>query len=145
MLEARVGVPTYFVVVAWNRRRFRGGNMEIGKISVPKHWEDWVSLALGIWLCASPWVLGFAADMTATQNAFLVGALLIVIEIVTIGAFRPWEEWANIALGAWLIVSPWLLGAAALAAANFVVVGIAVLLLALYELWDIRRGSPRPA
>ncbi|MBI3498958.1 MAG: SPW repeat protein [Proteobacteria bacterium] len=107
--------------------------------SPPKHWEDWAGVLLGIWLCVSPWVLGFAGDdMTATQNAVLIGALLILAEMVILMAFRTWEEWVNVILGLWLVISPWALTVAAtpLVAVDFVVVGLVVLGLAFYEMWD---------
>ncbi|MGO8916785.1 MAG: SPW repeat protein [Stellaceae bacterium] len=117
------------------------------EITPPKHWEDWLSLVLGVWLgAASPWLLQFAGDMIVAQNAFLVGLLLVLTEIVTLTAFRVWEEWINVVLGAWLIISPWVLGIAALVpTANFVIVGFLVLALALYEMWDVRRHSGHPA
>ena len=116
-------------------------------LSLPRHWEDWVTLVLGIWLCASPWVLpGSDQGMAAVQNAFLVGALLIITEIVTLWAFRLWEEWINVALGAWLIVSPWILGiAATVTVANLTIVGVVVLALALYEMWEEGSRTARPA
>jgi hypothetical protein len=118
--------------------------MAIGSFSPPKQWEDWANLVLGIWLCASPWVLQLAGDeMIVTQNAVLVGFLLIVTETVTLVSFRVWEEWANVVLGAWLVVSPWVLGITALVPmANFVIVGLVVLVLALYEIWDVHRAHP---
>ena len=120
--------------------------MAMGAFSLPKHWEDWLGAALGVWLCASPWVLQFAGDdMVATQNAVLVGLLLIVVETVVLFAFRLWEEWINVVLGAWLVISPWVLNISPRAAmANFVIVGLLVLGLALYELWDVRRHTPHP-
>src|SRR5260370_19024656 len=117
--------------------------MAIGRFLPPKHWEDWLVIALGIWFWVSPWVLGFAGnDMPATQNAFLVGLLLIVASTVVIFAFRPWEQWINIAIGAWLVVSPWALDIpTTLVMANFVVVGLLVLGLALYEVRDLLRHA----
>lgn len=121
--------------------------MAIGAFSLPRHWEDWLGLALGVWLCASPWVLQFAdGDMLATQNAFLVGILLIVTEIVVLSAFRPWEEWINVVLGAWLVISPWVLiiSLTATVAANFVIVGLLVLGLAFYEIQHVHRHTAQP-
>ena len=120
--------------------------MAMGAFSLPKHWEDWLGAALGVWLCASPWVLQFAGDdMVATQNAVLVGLLLIVVATVVLFAFRLWEEWINVVLGAWLVISPWVLNISPRAAvANFVIDGLLVLGLALYELWDVRRHTPHP-
>jgi SPW repeat len=108
----------------------------------PKQWEDWVNWGLGIWLCLSPWVLLFSAEAAATENAVVVGFLIILAEVVTLSAFQVWEEWISVVLGGWLVVSPWVLGVAAAAArANFVVVGLVVLALALYEMREARRQS----
>src|SRR5260221_14458511 len=122
--------------------------MAIGAFSLPKHWEDWLDLALGGLLCASPWVFQFAdGDMLATQNAFLVGVLLIVTETVVLSAFRPWEGWINVGLGAWLVVSPWVLNVSPVAtvAAHFVIVGLLVLGLAFYEIRHVHRRPAHPA
>jgi hypothetical protein len=128
----------------WNRMPVRGDSMAITAFSPPKQWEDVVGAVLGIWLLASPWVLEYG-EMTATQNAVLVGFLLIATEFVTLSVFRVWEEWISVILGAWLVVSPWVLGAALVPTVNFVIVGLLVLALALYEIWDERRHSAHPA
>jgi SPW repeat len=112
--------------------------------SPPKHWEDWISAILGFWLLASPNVLQYG-ETAAAQNAFLVGVLLIGIECVELTVFRTWEEWINVILGAWLVVSPWVVGATLIATTNLVIVGLLVLALALYEIWDERRHTPHPA
>jgi hypothetical protein len=111
---------------------------------LPKHWEDWVSGALGFWLLVSPWVLDYSG-MTAAQNAVVVGFLLIAIEFVEVSAFRVWEEWVNVVIGAWLVISPWVLDTALVPTINFVIVGLLVLALALYEIWDERRHLAHPA
>ena len=109
----------------------------------PTHWQDWVSWVLGLWLCISPWALGFSADSASTQNAVVVGFLLILTEVVTLSVFAPWEEWLNVVLGAWLVVSPWALGVTAvLARANFIIVGAVVLMLAIYEMRQVRTLRP---
>src|SRR4029453_17565173 len=110
----------------------------------PKHWEDWCDWALGIWLTLSPWALRYWHDPVATRNAVIVGFLIIFAEVVTLSFFRPWEEWISIALGAWLIVSPWILAIThQVATTNFVIVGALVAGLALYEAWEVSR-SPSP-
>jgi hypothetical protein len=111
-------------------------------VSFPKQWEDWTSWSLGIWLLLSPWVLLFEKDETAMRNAVAVGVLVILVELLELSFFRDWEEWINVALGAWLIVSPWGLGLSnATARINFIVVGALVLALAAHELWDVRAGG----
>ena len=39
-----------------------------------------------------------------------VGAVIAVAACAALVAFQKWEEWVNAALGAWLIVSPFILG-----------------------------------
>jgi hypothetical protein len=111
--------------------------------SFPRQWEDWASWMLGLWLLLSPWALFFDQETIALENALAVGALVIIAEIVELSIFRGWEEWINIALGAWLVLSPWVLGITSAAARwNFVVVGALVVALALYELKEMAAGSP---
>lgn len=113
----------------------------------PKQWEDWCDWALGLWLLLSPWVLLFEKDATATRVAVMVGFLVVVTEAVTLSYYRVWEEWINVALGAWLAVSPWLLPITSPAAKmNFVITGILIAGLALYEVWEVswqpNKGRP---
>jgi hypothetical protein len=108
------------------------------EVSLPKQWEDWASWAFGIWLCIAPWALEFDLEPVPTRNAVIVGFLIILAEVVTLSVFRRWEEWINVALGAWLVVSPWVLGIASTAAkVNFVVIGLLVVALALYEMRSV--------
>jgi hypothetical protein len=108
----------------------------------PKQWEDWCDWVLGIWLLLSPWVLLFADEPLATRNAVIVGLAIAVTEAVTLSYFRLWEEWINGVLGVWLAMSPWILPVTSPAATvNFVVVGILIAGLALYEVWEVSRQS----
>jgi hypothetical protein len=114
--------------------------MPIAKIYLPKQWTDWATWLLGIWLCLSPWALLFEYEVQATRNAVLLGALIILAELVELSLFKGWEEWINVALGAWLVASTWVLGIATLSAKiNFIVVGALVVALALRELRQNRR------
>src|SRR5262249_28536703 len=111
-------------------------------VSLPKQWEDWCSWLLGLWLCISPWALLFDLDATATKIAVSSGVLVILAELLTLTAFRAWEEWINVILGAWLIVCPWIVGiSSSTAKKNFVVIGGLIGVLALYEIWTARRQS----
>ncbi len=111
------------------------------KIYLPRQWTDWVTWLLGIWLCLSPWALLFEFDETAVRNAVLLGALIILVEVIELSVFRGWEEWINVALGVWLIASTWVLCIATPAARiNFVLVGVLVVALAFNEMWQIHRN-----
>jgi len=59
---------------------------------------------------------------------------------VNLSTFRLSQEWINVVRGVWLILAPWTLGVAGTATvANFVIVGMLVLALAAYEIWQ---GGP---
>jgi heme/copper-type cytochrome/quinol oxidase subunit 3 len=101
-----------------------------------KHWQDPINIVIGIWLIASPWVIGYADYTAAMANSVAVGALLAAAALGAIFLPRAWEEWTEVALGLWMILSPWLLGfaAAGAATANAVVCGLVVIALALWVL-----------
>ena len=48
-------------------------------------WEEWLILAAGAWLVASPWALGFSRSATPTAVHLIVGALVLVV--------AAWELW----------------------------------------------------
>lgn len=101
-----------------------------------KHWQDPVNLVLGLWLVAAPWIFQFSGEAAATWNAVAVGIVIAAIALFALFSVQAWQEWANAALGLWLVASPWVLGFVGVAAAlwNAVIVGVAVALLALWAL-----------
>ena len=56
---------------------------------------------------------------------------------------RKWQDWANLVLGLWLVLSPWILGFSGTSSAtwNGVIVGLLVGLLAL----SVAREKPKTA
>jgi hypothetical protein len=76
-----------------------------------KRWQDWGNLLLGAWLFISPWVMRYPSEIpNATWNAHILGAAIVVFAAFAMYMPRIWEEGLNIALGIWLIASPWILG-----------------------------------
>lgn len=76
-----------------------------------KRWQDAGNLLLGVWLFISPWALNYAAGMPVSAwNAVIVGAAIVAFAAVAMYVPRVWEEGINIAFGAWMIASPWMLG-----------------------------------
>ena len=101
-----------------------------------KHWQDPVNAVLGACLVLSPWAAGFSGEVVATANAVVIGLALIAAALGAMLVPRAWEEWTEVGLGLWLIVSPWALGfstrADAMRAA--VVAGVVIAALALWTL-----------
>ena len=101
-----------------------------------KHWQDPVNLVLGLWMVISPWILAHQGEAGPTWNAVTVGVLIAALALFELFKVKAWEEWTSMALGAWLVISPWVVGFSTLGAAmwNAVIVGLAVALLALWAL-----------
>ena len=101
-----------------------------------EHWEDVVNAFLGAVLFLMPWLFELGST-AAAWNVGIVGAVIVALSIAAIVRFTQWEEWINLILGLWVMVSPWVLGFAAMAAAMWghVVIGAAIVALAALELW----------
>ena len=103
-----------------------------------KHWQDWVSMLVGVWMIAAPWVLGFDlhASVGAFFSAIVLGVFLFAFAVSEMFIPENWEEYFELYLGGLLLVSPWMLDFAALARQrdNAVACGLVVVLLALWVL-----------
>lgn len=121
--------------------------------TVTNRWQDSVNLLLGVWLFLSPWALQFTANASAFWNALVLGVVIGAAALAALIQFREWEEWAGIAFGAWLVISPWALGFGTLqrgdvpdafvATWNFVVVGLLTVGLAAWSLMAKRQHGTR--
>jgi hypothetical protein len=109
------------------------------------HWQDAGNLLLAVWLFVSPWLLNYSQEQLPAWNSFAVAIIVGVFAIAAMLKFAKWEEWVNIAVGVWLIISPWLLGYAATVAAtqNHVVIGALVIILAGWELNAAEQATSR--
>ena len=104
---------------------------------------DVANLILGAVLFCSPWMFGFAAG-AQSQNASISGIVIAVISIAALAAFAVWEEWLNLIVGLWTLVSPWVLGFQGTRAMTVhVIVGLLVAILAAIELWLMSQNPPR--
>ena len=74
-----------------------------------KHWQDLVSIVVGAWLIASPWVLGIQGPLQAIGDFVVIGIVLAAFAVTEVFLPEPWEEWSEVVLGLWLIASPWVL------------------------------------
>jgi hypothetical protein len=86
----------------------------------------WLQLILGIWLFASPWVLGFTAAVqaggvnlpntpaatggVAAWDAWILGGLVSIVALSRIVRLARWQDHAILVMGAWIFAAPWLLG-----------------------------------
>jgi hypothetical protein len=115
-------------------------------------WEDWASMAIGALILVSPWATQTGDLGYVTLNAVAVGCLVVMaawLEIAWLEFMIPqiWEEWVELALGLWLVVSPWVFGYSQLAVPTLVhiILGSLVAFLALLELRQDRGLTTRAA
>jgi len=82
-------------------------------------WQDFMELGVASWLVASPFILGFFSNVSASLSCMFIGCLVITLSIIGMALETPWEEWTTICLAVALMATPWVFG--------FTEVGIAVL------------------
>jgi hypothetical protein len=99
---------------------------------------DVANLILGTVLLSSPWLYAFPAGH-ASRNAIVTGVVIVVLSLAALAAFAIWEEWVNLIVGLWTIVSPWVLGFSGTAKNVHVTIGIIVAVLAAIELFIMHR------
>src|SRR6516164_10688264 len=84
-----------------------------------RYWQDWINYFLGLWVFGSPWFIEHA--MIGTQpgagsrgmlNLWVVGLAVLLLTTLAINGIvnRAWAVPAVLALGAWLLLSPWIIG-----------------------------------
>jgi hypothetical protein len=101
-----------------------------------KRWQDWCNVVFGVWMLASPGILGYGAEGgLATHSSWILGAAVVLFAGLAVHLHRPWEEAINVLLGICLLVSPWLVGydGQPVPTANAVVVGA---LVSAFGLWS---------
>jgi hypothetical protein len=98
---------------------------------------DVVNLILAAFLLLTPMMVGFASDHVAAPNAWVSGIVIGAVAIAALTKFAEWEEWINLLLGVWVLVSPWVLSFSAQTTARWAHVGIGLIVagLAGLRLW----------
>lgn len=106
---------------------------------------DFYNLLLAAFLFVTPWL--FAYPNAGTRlDMWITSAVIVAIACLAIVAYASWEEWVNMLLGAWLIVSPWAVGFVHARAMHYsIAIGVLIVFLSAIELflaYDQPQGSP---
>jgi hypothetical protein len=103
---------------------------------------DIYNLFIGAFLFVTPWLFSYTRE-NARFDSWAVGAAIVVLSLAAIVLFAEWEEWLNLLLACWLIVSPWVLGFAHTRAMHWAIgIGIVSLYMTALELWMIHYDQP---
>jgi hypothetical protein len=93
--------------------------------------------SFGLFLFVSPWLFAYATEV-ARIDVWASGAAITATSIAAMLAFSEWEEWFNLLLGLWLMVSPWALGFMHTRAMHVSIgFGAMVAFVAAIELWIV--------
>jgi len=103
-----------------------------------RHWEDLCSAGIGVLIVLSPIVAGADVGIAAAISAGLTGVIITMIALLEIMSLQRWEEVLELACGLWVVVSPLVLDYGGTLRLCHFVLGVAVVVLALIELWQDR-------
>jgi hypothetical protein len=92
-------------------------------------WAQLVATAFGVWLMASPDVLGFEGALRT--NHHIVGPLVATFACIAIAGCTRAVRWCNLPLGVWLVLAPWILGGESAATIDSILTGATVTACAL--------------
>ena len=106
--------------------------------SLLKHqtWEDGASMILGLLVVLSPWLSDAATSTGIMTVTGFVGFLIVAMAGLEMVSLRRWEETIETLCGAWLIASPFVFGYSDALMSWHIALGVLVVLLALFELWQ---------
>ncbi len=101
-------------------------------------WEDWLGMLLGVVIGLSPWLAGEQHNSLINWNAVLLGAVVLVLAELELVGLQRWQEFADIACGICLILSPYIFGYAGAGSLRVwhYILGALVVALAAFELWQ---------
>lgn len=110
-----------------------------GNISLKTHpsWLDWIGIGLGAIIGLTPWFTNYAADGSLPLITMMIGVLVLALSSLELVQLSRWEESVEIACGVWLASLPFIYGYADAGSLRYwhFLLGTAVVLIALFELW----------
>ncbi|MFZ0388852.1 MAG: SPW repeat protein [Calditrichia bacterium] len=71
-------------------------------------WARILNALIGVWLMASPAVLGFTGSTRI--NNLIIGPLAASMAIIAIWETTRGLRWVNVVFGGWMLLAPWILG-----------------------------------
>ena len=73
-------------------------------------WENWLILAIGIWIFSIPWSVswGFGSNdiNVIFWNFVMIGGCVMATSITSLRKLKVWSQWLALFMGVWLTFSP---------------------------------------
>lgn len=110
-----------------------------GWLTEHRGWEDVCSAVLGVLILLSPLLAVAEASTAIIISAGLAGIVITMLALLELMSLERWEEVLELVAGAWVVASPLVLGYGGVLRLSHFVLGAAVILLALLELWQDRQ------
>jgi hypothetical protein len=67
----------------------------LGAIFVPKAWEEWTELAIGVLVVASPWAMRFSAIEAAMLSMVITGIVTAALALWTLATDKDFSAWSR--------------------------------------------------
>jgi hypothetical protein len=104
-------------------------------------WEDLLSAACGVLIILAPALAYEEAGMATLINAGVFGVIIVMLGMLELMAHQRWEELAELICGLWVVISPLVFAYDGMLRYSHYLLGAAVAVLALLELWQDRRRA----
>lgn len=112
---------------------------------------SWIVVVLGAWEVLAPFILGYSATGSAMWDAIIIGIALIILAawaaLSNVASTVKTLQWADVVLGVWLVIAPFILSYASVAAAmwNDIIVGVTVTVLSIWAVGAVKSEQPTGA
>lgn len=80
------------------------------KLIVKRNLDNVLQLVVAAWLVISPVLLGYWSERPPTLTVVIIGAIVGFTAQVSIARPGKWQEYSNLVLSLFLIVSPYIIG-----------------------------------
>lgn len=99
------------------------------KYNVPLHqmavWAQGLASLVGVWIILAPAALGLSE--TVRMHDRIVGPFVAAFACIAMWEVTRPLRWINVALGAWLLIAPWILGFETPATINTTITGVGLI------------------
>ena len=118
-------------------------SIQKGWFTEHRGWEDLISAGCGVLIVLSPAIAHEEVGVAIIISAGLAGVLITMLALLDLMEHARWEELAELACGLWVVLSPLVFDYGGMLGFSHYLLGAAVAVLALLELWQDRRQGAK--